>query len=155
VGQVAQVALPSASAFNPGAKLWVVPEFDQHPLIGKIDWYLNFQLSKALRHQPAQPAASIKNLILACELPNLDFKAGEDCGILIPSGLQLPNRWVLSMPSKQRQTWVKDIHQSWSKLGRPSLRVFLPQSLSRQQFAEQWNHFEQLDSHQEYSVIEA
>lgn len=128
-----------ANAFSTGADLWVAPERKNSKLTQRLDWYLNFQVSKAAKHETQSLPQKIEELLLKCELPNLDFKEADRDGLLIPSAHLLPNRWVLVLRgSDEFETWVQNIFLNWMQLSNPSLRVFLPAGKSEDDFHKAW-----------------
>jgi hypothetical protein len=140
-----------ASAFSSGADLWVAPERKNSRLTQRLDWYLNFQISKSAKHESPPLPPKIEELLLKCELPQLDFKESDRDGLLIPSAQLLPNRWVLVLRgSDQFESWVQNIFLNWMQLSNPSLRVFLPTGKSEDDFQKAWK---KISDDQEISLV--
>lgn len=136
---MAVTILPQASAFNPGAELWVVPQETSSPILAKLDWYLNFQLSRASRHRSCMLPVEVSSIIKTCALPTINFSQAPETGTLIASDYLLPNRWVLQIPKQDKfDSWCEQLSNHWSKLGKPTLRVFLPQGYASTQFQSHW-----------------
>jgi hypothetical protein len=116
--------------------LWIVPDFDQSTLSRRIDWYLNFQIHRFIKHsrQPISPA--LQNIIKKCELKEFDFiEKIHLAGLLISSSLLLPNRWVYYLKATSNiNEWVQQSFDVWSKLHQPSLRFILPKHISAAEF---------------------
>ncbi|MEK6773877.1 MAG: hypothetical protein AABY64_08045 [Bdellovibrionota bacterium] len=133
--------LSPANAYNPGSDLWVFPELEESQWTQKVDWYLNFQILKNSQRQSLELPKEILTTLNACELSPLDFNTSpESASLLISSKMQLPNKWVVVAPgAKNFRTWVKHLHQLWTKMKEPSLRVFLPTGITGNSFVESWN----------------
>ena len=97
--------LPCSHAFSKGSQLWIIQSHSS--LSKKIDWHLQCICKKQ------------KNL----ENP-----------LLIESSLHLPCRQVLFLPfaHKDPVKWIKQAHHFWKKLNCPSLKLFLPNSTSKE-----------------------
>lgn len=122
--------LSQASSYNPGSDLWVVPELNSSKTTQKMDWYLNFQLAKAFEHTPAQVSPQLRLMIEQAEI-KIEKAEVKNNSWLISSQHLLPNRWVYCLEGSQYlHSWLVDIHHAWKKLGSPSLRIFLPPSVS-------------------------
>lgn len=143
--------LSQASAFNPGSDLWIMPDLEMSPWTAKLDWYLNFQICKASRHQTKETPAPINSIIEETGLPREDVSAGSRGSLMIASAHLLPNKWVVILPwNEDLGKWTQEIHKIWANLKEPSLRVFLPpqQSASNLQLA--WQKHQ---SSEEFTVV--
>jgi hypothetical protein len=133
------MAISPVDSFLPGADLWVAPERKSSGLTQRLDWYLNFQISKAAKHQGRELPQRVEELLIKCGLPHLDFAENDRDGLLVPSSHLLPNRWVLVLRgSDQFEAWVQNIFLKWNQLQKPSLRVFLPSGKSLEEFRRAW-----------------
>lgn len=132
--------LSQAGSLNPGSDLWVVPERKNCQATQKIDWYLNFQISKASKHQARPLSQKVTDILEKCELPQHSFEENEDNSLLIASHLALPNRWVLVIKgSDQFEDWVASIAQKHKHLNSPSTRIFLPNGKTLEEFQKTWS----------------
>lgn len=97
--------LPYSHAFSKGSQLWIIQNPVHSSLAKKIDWYLQCICNKQ------------KHL----EKP-----------LLIESSLHLPCRQVLFLPFEHKNPvkWIKQAHYFWRKLNGPSLKLFLPNTVS-------------------------
>lgn len=132
--------LSQASALNPGAELWILPALEQSQWTARIDWYLNFQISKALRHQKAQTPDFIQEVQEATELPPVDLSY-VDSNLMIASSHHLPNKWVVVLPwNDNLESWSEEVAKVWNSLQKPSLRIFFPPKQSTGQFQMAWKN---------------
>jgi hypothetical protein len=143
--------LDLATAFNPGADLWCSADLASSLSSHRLDWYLNFQIAKSQNHKPPafeQPLEEVltQTLVSSFTKPLNDYDA-----LLIPSASFVPARWVLILDyNKSLSNWVRKIHQHWSLLNFPSLRVFLPSGVSITDFSNIWSS---LEDKNEISVV--
>lgn len=124
-----------ANILSPGADLWVVPERKNSQLAQKLDWYLNFQIAKSAQHQSRPLPQKVTEILKKCALQSYDWiEESKDC-LMVLSHHVFPNRWVLVVRgSDDFSSWIGNIFERWQKLNFPTLRVFLPREISRQEF---------------------
>lgn len=125
-----------ANSLLPGADLWVTADLQHGRLTERLDWYMNFQITKAGHHTTQQISENLQTVLDHCGLQKFDFIGDSEQSLLIASQGHLPNRWVLVVPFSE--SWAARIHQAWKSLGSPSTRIFLPAKLSIEQFEKQW-----------------
>lgn len=135
--------ISQASRLNSGADLWVVPETKSSKMAQKIDWYLNFQITRSARHQSKLLPEKVSEILQKSGLPTKDWiekiplSKKED--LLILSNMAFPNRWVMVIRgSNEFPKWIENIHERWLKMNSPSLRIFLPAGISGSQFENAW-----------------
>jgi hypothetical protein len=128
-----------AKAFSAGSDLWVMPEPDESDLATKIDWYLNFQIAKAKVHKAQENSAPLSQIIDKHALRLPPAPTTHNLPLMIASEHHFPNRMVVEIKVAQgATTWVQSIQRLWGQLDRPKLRVFLPRSLTPEQFQKAW-----------------
>lgn len=133
--------LSQASALNQGAQLWVVPGSENSRWTMKIDWYLNFQISKASRHQAPPSPLYLQKVAAETGLEKTSFVTASQSPLLIPCHDLLPCRWTAMVPLHKNYTeWVLQIEKLWESLERPSFRVFLPAGQNAGGFNELWQN---------------
>lgn len=95
--------LPLSHAFSKGSKLWIVQSPTHSSLSKKIDWYLQCICKK--QKKISKP-------------------------LLTEASPHLPCKQVLFLPFEHKDSvkWIQEAYQYWKKLGRPSLKLFLPSS---------------------------
>lgn len=139
---MAQLSMNRAQAFSPGAKLWIVPSTAANPLLlQRIDWYLNFQLSRARFHQPRALAQPLKDILTENELEILQpsHSNPDNTPLAVIAGDRLPTNIVVQMPETTPQKWIQLAHTVWNHFGKPNVRVFLSQEIDSNFFAKYWS----------------
>jgi hypothetical protein len=146
--------LTHATCLSPGADLWVVPPMDQSQQTQKIDWYLNFQIAKFSLHQrPALPPR-VKEIVKLCDLDEQTKALPASSDLLILSSQTLPNRWVLlASGSEDLPTWTQKIFAHWSDMNKPTLRIFLPESVAKNDFEKIWKKLDDSSTAPKVSVV--
>lgn len=105
-------------AFSRGSSLWII-QYLNTPLSFKIDWHTLFMARKP--HAASQP------LLIEC---SLYLPCSHVC--FIPFNIQQPS------------SWLEQARNSWIKLNKPSLRIFLPSPGINQEDIEQFWRYEPL-----------
>lgn len=141
--------LSKHQALLDGSKLWIVADNKYSPWNDRINWLINFQLSKADLHKTVQLSPWLKNCVCECGIETLDIPNFEP--ILIPVKNLLPADWICLIPFKSKmQTWVESVYKIWNQMHRPKLRVFLPTGT----VGEEWkNYWIKLEPNEELTVI--
>jgi hypothetical protein len=143
--------LTHASSTNSGADLWVLPDIKKSRQFATMDWYLNFQMTRATGRTVQELPAELSNILQKCELPKKDFHYKANDRLLIGSSALLPNRWVLQLSFKDDlSNWCSQISEIWTQLRKPSFRVFLPTGLSAGDFQTTWK---QIHSFDDFSIV--
>ena len=104
-------SLSSYQAFDTGSDLWILTSELEDLWFKKINWQLGFPF-----YDPSK-----KNVI---KTP-----------ILITTQNTFPNQNILCLPYVE--DWIACCYQHWAQLKKPSLRLFLPKTLSKDSL-EQW-----------------
>jgi hypothetical protein len=133
--------LSKHQALLEGSKLWVIPENTFSPWNRRINWLINFQLSKAKKHKDPQLSPWIKSCIkeTGIELPEM---SNSDT-ILIPVKHQLPTDWLCQISvQKNLDNWAKNINKVWNQLQQPKMRVFLPLGTTHEDWQIFWFRLE-------------
>lgn len=133
---MAHSILSVTQCFQAGDDLWIVAEYENSKLTQKIDWYLNFQISKSQLHHRPIVSDFLESVVEQCELPKFTM-TDKNVLMIAPQGL-LPTQWVVVVPALRvenlnaLQTWREQVDEVWQNLGRPKTRVFLPAQFSIQ-----------------------
>jgi hypothetical protein len=136
-------ALPPDKALSTGSDLWIVADLDHSKWTSKIDWYLNFQIVKASRHESPELSGFLKEALEQTGLTAPQIKTGNG-PLLIQSEFLLPNKWVLVLPFEEDiKSWMSKVAEVWEGLQKPSLRIFLPTGQNSSPHSMAW--FEKLE----------
>jgi len=131
--------LNRAQAFASGSDLWVVPDGDENPLLKRMDWYLNFQMSRARRHISHDISPQLKTIINDNTMPNFLPELPEKTALMIASENHFPVKTIVEIPRANKvEAWVEKVHEIWLKLDRPALRVFLPNKITPAEYQDFW-----------------
>jgi hypothetical protein len=145
-----------AKSFGPGADLWVMPEAAHSSMAKKVDWYLNFQISKAELHTPMPISPELKKVIVENDLGLPEHRLSPDAPLMISSDQHFPVSKIVEIKTlSSLQEWVASIQTLWLKLKRPRLRVFLPNELTPEEFQKLWrgDSKAQLLPHEELTLV--
>ncbi len=138
--------LNHAQSFGSGSQLWVMSDDLSAPLNRKIDWYLNFQVTRARQHKSKGLSPQLKTVLNENSLTLSDYEIDTNSPTLILAGRQLPAQFLLVVPLVEGQSdskkWSKTIHERWLAMNKPAARVFLPSSISAAQFKQGWSDTE-------------
>lgn len=131
--------LSSASAFNPGSDLWIVPDFASCHWAQKLDWYLNFQIVKSQRHLSPEIRNFTKLIQRDSGLEPYELSMPKDAPLMVTSDAFFPNKFVVVVPMTANfKIWVKEVSNIWENLKHPSLRIFLPTGQNAGSFNKEW-----------------
>ena len=106
--------LPPSKALSQGASLWILPPPHQYPFSKKIDTYLQFVFRKLPEDKKSQK-------------------------LLLESSSHLPCQHVLFLPHSPQ--WIEEVLNNWKDLQKPSLRIFLPESIKKEDLINNWPFF--------------
>jgi hypothetical protein len=141
--------LSKHQALLEGSKLWVVPDDHYSPWNDRINWLVNFQLSKAELHTVPQLSPWIKNCVNECGIETITIPQYDP--VLIPVKNLLPAEWLCLLPVRSNmQIWVESVYKIWNQLLRPKLRVFLPSGADKEDWQNFWVH---LEPNEELTVV--
>ncbi|MGE3975785.1 MAG: hypothetical protein AB7F59_14765 [Bdellovibrionales bacterium] len=134
----AQTLLPS-KALESGADLWVIPDRRTSSWSRKIDWYLQFLISKAMIHVSPQVSGQLSKQMQENDMDVFSHTLSHASPLLILSGRQLPNKKTVHLPFLgDHKTWVGQVYEIWNRFHSPGLRVFLPKGMEAKDFTQHW-----------------
>ena len=133
--------LTQKEAYSHGDELWVVHP-DDKATISRLDWLLNFQISRAHRHQAKKLPPQLNALMQKCALKDFDFTDGshQESPLLIAASSFVPVLWVLLSRGLELKKWCQHILEVRKKINLHRVRVFLPQEISLTEFESTWSH---------------
>ncbi len=127
-------------ALHGGADLWVVTNSERSSWTQRIDWHLNFQLLRSQTHQALKATPALEEVMVKWDIEPFVAPETTDAPLLLPSSMLLPNHAVVLIPhnDKDRRSWVRKVHEIWSSLDSPKIRVFLPIGFELSIFTKEW-----------------
>jgi len=128
------IPLAPTQAWTSGADLWVVGLPENSAWARKIDWELNFQILRASKHQKPELSPELNQVLQKTGLEALSIDR-TGAPLLVAADLNLPCRWVLSLSRIEAPSLLS----TWQDLGKPKLRIFLPQTQSVETFTKEWD----------------
>ena len=128
--------LSSLSAFKTGADLWVVSDPNSSPYHSKIDWYLSFMMKK-------NRAKKISICPLPPHLqkhfkPFFKWEPKSPSPLLMQTAFRLPNLWTVELICTHKGLWLNQAYTIWEKLNRPTLRLFVPRLVTKEDVETTW-----------------
>jgi hypothetical protein len=111
-------------ALAPGADIWLTFPNQNSRWTQKLDWYLNFALSKWEVHVPHRLAPELKAMLYDEELECDDLNLSRDVPLLIASHDTFPNAQFIVLPSTP--TCFVKIPSLLGDLRAGSVRIFMP-----------------------------
>ena len=128
-----------SGALGAGSDLWIVPDLSQSSWTRKLDWYLNYQISRSKLYRSFELSAQLKKLILENDLDIGEHDLGLPAPLMIGSIHRLPNQQTVELPPlNPKSKWIEHAHTVWHRLGKPSLRLFLPTEIQSSEFQSLW-----------------
>lgn len=140
----------SQHAFLPGCDLWVVSQKIPRSFFLKLDWYLNFQISKGLRRQTRPRAEVLDSWVKDTGLDFVEQKNPAMAALVITPPTLLPCRWLFYSECSDLNSWVEGLNPHWTGLGKPSLKFFLPEGEDVKALMAAWKPFDPID---EYTIV--
>ncbi|MCB0350346.1 MAG: hypothetical protein KDD38_04125 [Bdellovibrionales bacterium] len=131
--------LNRAQAFGAGCDLWIIPEKNNFSFFNKLDWYLNFQLTKSHLHESQSLSPQLKSITNENQLPQFHIELEKTAPLLVSAEIGLPTKRVVEIPSSdEAKPWTTRVYNVWANLDRPTLRVFLPTNINVDDFKTNW-----------------
>lgn len=131
--------LDSAEALSNGRITWIVADLEHSKWAQRIDWYLNFQITRSVPHRPASFAPELQEIIEKWEFEAPAVRLSPITPLMIASSELVPNHQTVVVPVKGVEAdWVLACHRVWVGLGRPPLRLFLPEGFKPSSVSMRW-----------------
>ncbi len=131
--------LSGSMAFTTGAQVWLLPEAQDSIWSRQVDWYLNFILAKSERHSPPEINSDFQQLLSEEGLPTPEIIFQPKSPVMVATDRHLPANQVIRVTGSQdSKHWINSLRNIWNSLGKPNVRVFLPQKMNLDFFKEHW-----------------
>jgi len=126
-------------ALTQGSELWIIPDRRHSYWARRIDWHLQFLISRSMIHEAPVISKQLQKIIDENEIDNQLEELPKSAPLLIFSVDLLPNRETVHLPyGNNFKTWCERALQLWENLKRPTVRVFLPRSQSVEELKNHW-----------------
>ena len=124
---------------NEGADLWVIANRKNSSWAQKLDWYLNFQISRSTLHaSPRLNAEHLKNLEWA-ETESYEEHWPNSSPMLVGVDGLLPCRILVRIPfNGDGRAWVQEGIEVAQRLNSLRIRFFLPKQINSET-AQKWS----------------
>ena len=124
-------------AFKRGADLWILSDSKHNFWNSKIDWYLSFQIKKQKLKAIQKSSVQTQSLLKKYQISSIQWKpSSAPLPLLIESSAYLPNLWTLEIPYTPQ--WLNNIYDTWCSLNQPSLRIFAPKEIKKEDIEKKW-----------------
>jgi hypothetical protein len=127
------------NALTPGADVWIVPDLGVSSWSRKIDWYLNLQLMRAEPKKPTELCSEMREVAQKWDFDVPVAPLNPLAPLMVVSDRLLPNHQTILVPVGEDGQWPRRCHRVWLNLGRPSLRIFLPDHQGVETFTQEWS----------------
>ncbi|MES2965365.1 MAG: hypothetical protein V4760_15890 [Bdellovibrionota bacterium] len=131
--------LEASQALSNGRITWLVPDLEHSKWAQRIDWYLNFQITRAEPHRPASFAPELQEIMEKWEFEAPAVRLNSVAPLMIASPELVPNHQTVVIPVRGSEAeWVLSCHRVWVGLGRPAVRLFLPEGFKTSSVESRW-----------------
>ena len=130
--------LPQSNSLISGSNLWVLPQPQMSRWCTQMDWYMGGLITNAEERKPHSISNPLNKILTDEEIPVPIIKLNKNAPLLISSESFLPNKkTVIVEYDGSVKDWTNAIVEIWTQLQTPTLRVFLPSTVSSSHFLDQ------------------
>lgn len=123
------------TALSTAADLWVVSDIQKSRWTQEIDYYINFQITRAQnRTRQAMDPQLQKIMTKESVEGSIDAVAGPL--MIVPHSNNLPAKCILYLNATD--DWFEKANDVWNNLKRPSVKLFLPASFAHKSIRGDW-----------------
>ncbi len=137
-------------SFLAGQDLWIVSQKMPSSFFQKLDWLSNFQLSKSIRHESQKRGPALEEWIETTELSVPAQLDSSRSPLVLSFNDLLPCRWLIYLQFESLDSWTQQILPLWQGLGKPSLRMFLPEGEEPNALMNLWKPHDPIE---EFTVV--
>jgi hypothetical protein len=107
----------------------------------QLNWLTNFCLTTNELHTQPKLHPSLIKILETCDIPTPNIIHSKP--LLIPIAQWLPADWLVTIPFEgvTDTDYIKSIMQIWEQFQNPSLRIFLPKTLTLEKWETLWSEF--------------
>lgn len=145
--------LPLTQSWTAGCDLWVTSSPDKSAWSRKMDWYLNFRITKGSKAEMPEREKPLEDLLAKVKWALPKDKNWNTEPLLIAANQGLPCKWVLVLedlnPEKISEG-LKQLTKIWKNFNQPKMRLFLPSDLNQDALRKSWGS---LDLPQDFELV--
>lgn len=121
-------AVDVSDPFSTPCDLWVIPPPRMSSWFARLDWYLNWQMTRGLAYSGLHLSNELMSLAEHYEVQVPDLKVPDEPPLLVLSHARVPAKkcLVLNMRPGGLGEWLREAHDIGVKLGAEKLQIFLP-----------------------------
>jgi hypothetical protein len=124
---------------NGPSDLWILPPPASSNWFARIDWYLNWQLSKGLTHSSARPSMDLLRIMEAGELSPVEVPMPANPPLMVISmGRIAATKCVVVKLGEKPEQWFSRLAQVIEQLSARHVNIFLPSGISVGQAEKIW-----------------
>lgn len=117
------------SIFSKGADLWVIPDIENSQWRWTLEWSVNFQIARSLRHSPLTVSDTVKKTLMEWEADEFletssSTLSNSSPWLMISVDHLLPAKWLVYSREIDPTVLPVELDRLWHGLGRPSTRFF-------------------------------
>lgn len=120
--------------------LWVLPTSEHSRWFARIDWYLNWRMSKGLAHNRPEPSPELLDLLYTNGIEYLAPPNVDRAPLMVAALGRLPASKcvVLEYSGRNLRGWLEKIQELSEQLKSRNARVFLPSHANAKDAAAIW-----------------
>lgn len=145
--------VPLTQSWTAGCDLWVTSSPDKSSWSRKMDWYLNFRITKGFQSKMPERPAALETLLGKVKWALPESRNWNTEPLLIAANQNLPCKWVLVLedlnPEKISEG-LKSLTKIWRDFNQPKMRLFLSSHLNQDALRKSWGS---LDLPQDFELV--
>ncbi|MGZ3722278.1 MAG: hypothetical protein ACXVA9_05075 [Bdellovibrionales bacterium] len=146
-----QQATSSVSDYD----LWIIPPAAHSQWFARIDWYLNWQMSKGLAHQRQKPSVELFRVMEEAGIQFHSEPESPSAPLMVASAGKVGSERCIVLDYKNDlKPWLQFIHQLCAGLHSKRALVYLPKGVNSAEAKTQWSKLAPLDLQLEFSMDE-
>ncbi len=145
--------LPRTQSWTSGCDLWVTASPEASSWSRKMDWYLNFRITKGAQALIPERSQRLEELLLKVKWKLPKAKNWNTSPLLVAAGPWLPCKWVLVLEDLNPEKiadGLKNLTKIWNDFNQPKMRLFLPSQLNQDALQKSWGS---TDLPQEFELV--
>lgn len=137
--------VPLTQSWTAGCDLWVTSAPDKSAWSRRMDWYLNFRITKGFQSSMPERSPGLETLLSKVKWAIPRKKDWNTDTLLIAANQSLPCKWVLVLEDLNPDSitdGLKKLLKIWKDFNQPKMRLFLPSQLNQDALRKSWSSLE-------------